>query len=75
MEEMVKKTIVYNTKKNEEKRHIKNRLEKKKREKKHKGWRNTTAKRKNLILSVLVLGHVQGYFLYMYAYNSFFLTL
>ena len=33
---MVKKTIVYNTKKDEEKRHIKNRLEKKKREKKHK---------------------------------------
>ena len=32
MEEMVKKTIVYNTKKDEEKREKKNRLEKKKRE-------------------------------------------
>ena len=37
MEEMVKKVIVYNTKKDKEKRDIKNRLEKKKREKEHKG--------------------------------------
>ena len=37
MEEMVKKAIVYNTKKDEEKRDRKNRLEKKKREKEHKG--------------------------------------
>ena len=36
MEEMVKKVIVYNTKK-DEKRDRKNRLEKKKREKEHKG--------------------------------------
>ena len=77
MEEMVKKAIVYNTKKDEEKgdRKKKNRLEKKKREREHKGWRNTTAKRKNLVLSVLLLGYVRGYFLYMYAYNSFFITL
>ena len=37
MEEMVKKVIVYNTKKDKEKRDRKNRLEKKKREKEHKG--------------------------------------
>ena len=37
MEEMVKKAIVYNTKKDEEKGERKNRLEKKKREKEHKG--------------------------------------
>ena len=37
MEEMVKKTIVYNTKKDKEKRDRKNILEKKKREKEHKG--------------------------------------
>ena len=37
MEEMVKKAIVYNTKKDEEKGGRKNRLEKKKREKEHKG--------------------------------------
>ena len=37
MEEMVKKAIVYNMKKDEEKRHRKNRLEKKKKEKEHKG--------------------------------------
>ena len=47
----------------------------KKKEKEHKGWRNTTAKMKNLVLSVIVLGHVQGYFLYMYEYNSFLLIL
>ena len=35
------------------------RLEKKKKEKEHKGKRNTTAKRKNLVLSVIVLGHVR----------------
>ena len=37
MEEMVKKGIVYNTKKDEEKGDRKNKLKKKKREKKHKG--------------------------------------
>ena len=36
MEEMVKKGIVYNTKKDEEKGDRKNKLKKKKREKKHK---------------------------------------
>ena len=39
------------------------------------GWRNTTAKRKNIVLSALLLGHVWGYFLNMYADNSFFITL
>ena len=48
---------------------------KKEKEKEHKGWRNTIAKRKNLVLSVIVLGHIRGYFLYMYEYNSFLLTL
>ena len=52
-----KKAIVYNTRKK------KNREKKEQKEKK----RNTTAKRKNLVPFVLVLGHVRGYFLYMYA--------
>ena len=46
-----KKAIVYNTK----------REGKKKGEKKR-----TTAKRKNIVLSVRILGHVRGYFLYRY---------
>ena len=58
MEEMVKKAIVYNTK-----REGKNEGGKKKR---------TTTKGKNLVLSVLVLGHVRRYFLYVYANNFFF---
>ena len=62
-----KKAIVYNTKGRKKERGKKNRLKKKKREKEQKGGRNTTAKRKNLVLSILVLGHVRGYFLYMYA--------
>ena len=37
MEEMVKRAIVYNTKKDEEKKGRKNRLKKKKGEKEHKG--------------------------------------
>ena len=52
MEEMVKKVIVYNTK-----REGKNEGGKKKR---------TTAKGKNLVLSVRILGHVRGHFLYRY---------
>ena len=32
-------------------------------------------KRENLVLLVIVLGHVRGYFLHMYAYNSYLLTL
>ena len=62
-----KKAIVYNTKKRKEKGEEKNGLEKKQRGKEQKGKRNTTAKRKNLVPFVLVLGHVRGYFLYMYA--------
>ena len=79
MEEMVKKkAIVYNTKKEEKKGgEEKNKLEKKKRkrEREQKGWRNTTAKMKNIVLFVFLLGHVWGYFLDMYADNSFFITL
>ena len=33
------------------------------------------SKRKNLVLLVIVLRHVRGYFLHMYAYNSYLLTL
>ena len=33
------------------------------------------SKRKNLVLLVIVLGHVRVYFLHMYAYNSYLLTL
>ena len=74
MEEMVKKAIVYNTKKEEKKKGMEEKQTEKERENR-KGWRNTTAKRKNIVLSVLLLGHVRGYFLNMYADNSFFITL
>ena len=46
----------------------------KERDREQKGWRSTTTKRKNIVLSVLLLGHVRGYFLDMYADNSFFIV-
>ena len=39
------------------------------------GWRNTTVKRKNSVLSITLLGHVRGYFLYWCIRNSFRLIL
>ena len=47
-----KKAIVYNTKRKKGAR--------------KKGGRNTTAKGKNLVLLVRILGHVRGYFPYRY---------
>ena len=61
-----KKTIVYNTKKEKKREDGKKIGKKKKKEKGQKVCRNTTAKGKNLVLLIIVLGHVRGYFLYTY---------
>ena len=67
------KTVVYNTKMDQKKGGgDKNR---RKRKKRAKGWRNTTVKRKNSVLSIRLLGHDRGYFLYLCMYNSFLLIL
>ena len=63
------KTIVYNAKREKAKK----RREKKK--KRAEGWRYTTVKRKNFVLSITLLGHDRGYFLYLYMCNSFLLIL
>ena len=75
-----KKTIVYNTKKEKKKGREKNKNRKKdwrkeKEGKRAKRLKKYNSKRKNLVLLVIVLGHVRGYFLHMYAYNSYLLTL
>ena len=53
----------------------KKKTRKKKERERAKGWRNTTVKRKNSVLSITLLGHVQGYFLYWCMRNSFRLIL
>ena len=69
------KTVVYNAKrdkkKNEEK--TENRIKKEKKEQKVE--ENTTVKRKNTVLSIILLEHERGYFLCLYMYNSFLLIL
>ena len=68
------KTVVYNAKrdkkKNEEKKE--NRTKKEKNEQKVE---ENTIKRKNIVLSIILLGHDQGYFLCLYMYNFFLLIL
>ena len=76
-----KKIIVYNTKKEKKKRREKKKKNRKKDWRKEKEGKRAkrlkkyNSKRKNLVLLVIVLGHVRGYSLHMYAYNSFLLTL
>ena len=75
------KTIVYNTKRKKRQKGGKEKKKEKgrgnKREKKDKkrenGGRNTAVKEKNSVLSILLLGHDQGYFLYMCMCNFFLL--
>ena len=66
------KTVVYNAKrdkKKREKKKKKNRTKKEKREQKVE--ENTTVKRENTVLSIILLGHDRGYFLCLYMCNSF----
>ena len=77
---MVKKIILYNTKKEkkkgrEKKKNRKKDWRKEKEGKMAKRLKKYNSKRKNLVLLVIVLGHVRGYSLHMYTYNSFLLTL
>ena len=66
------KTIVYNTKKDSKNEGRRKNTRKKKRE---KCGRNTTVKRKNSSLSIILIGHVRGCFLYVCMCDSFHLTL
>ena len=63
------KTVVYNTKRDQKKKKKKKGKEKER----EKGGRNTTVKEKNSVLSILLLGHDRGYFLYLCMCNFFFL--
>ena len=71
-EEIGVKTVVYNTKRDQKKRKKKEQNKKKKRA---KCWKNTTVKRKNSVLSIILLGHDREYFLYLCMCNSFLLIL
>ena len=67
------KTVVYNMKMDQNKGGgDKNR---RKRKKRAKGWRNTIVKGKNFVLSIRLLEHNRGYFLYLCMCNSFLLIL
>ena len=67
------KTVVYNTKRDKKKKEEKQNKKKEKREQKVE--KNTTVKRKNIVLSIILLGHDRGYFLCLYMCNSFLLIL
>ena len=67
------KTVVYNTKEDSKKRRTEKEIQERKREK--KGGRNTTVKRKSSSLSIILTGHVRGYFLYVCMCDTFHLTL
>ena len=68
------KIVVYNVKRDKKKKEEKKENRTKK-EKKEQKVEENTIKRKNTVLSIILLGHDRGYFLCLYMYNSFLLIL